>query len=236
MNESDDFVTHVGIVNRECERFKLRSLTDDQFKSLVFLCSLQSPRFSDIRTRLLNRLEQDPTLTLSAITDEYQRLINLQRDTTLVQSRGQDGSGVHVVQHQIKSSRSTTSGPSNASAVPAANYSTPAQKKPPSPCWHCGAWHYVKFYPFQQHVCNHCQKVGHRNGFRQTAQFKSRRNSHTQRCFPKKPIASSRSLVAVFHNHAASRRKYLTLSINGQPIRLQLDTASDITILLEKAW
>ena len=236
MNESDDFVTHVGIVNRECERFKLRYITDDQFKSLVFLCSLQSPRFSDIRTRLLNRLEQDPTLTLSAITDEYQRLINLQRDTTLVQSGGQDVSEVHVVQHQIKSSRSTTSGPSNASAVPAANYSTPAQKKPPSSCWHCEAWHYIKFCSFQQHVCNHCQKIGYRNGFCQTAQFKSRRNSHMQRRFPKKPIAPSRSLVAVFHNPAASRRKYLTLSSNGQPIRLQLDTASDITILSEKAW
>ena len=57
-----------------------------------------------------------------------------------------------------------------------------------------------------------------------------------QRRFPKKPVASSRSLIAAFHNHTATRRKFLTLSINGQPIRLQLDIASDITILSEKAW
>ena len=56
MHESDDFLTHIGIVNRECESFNLKSLTDDQFKSLVFICSLQSPQFADIRTRLLNRL------------------------------------------------------------------------------------------------------------------------------------------------------------------------------------
>ena len=105
MHESDDFVTHIGIVNRECERFKLKSLTDDQFKSLVFICSLQSPQFADIRTRLLNRLEQDPTLTLNASADEYQRLVNLQRDTTLVQSGGQDGSEVHAVQQHIKPSK-----------------------------------------------------------------------------------------------------------------------------------
>ena len=103
MNESDDFLTHIGIVNRECERFKLKSLTDDQFKSLVFICSLQSSKFADIRTRLLNRLEQDPSLTLNAIAEEYQRLINLQRDTTLIQSGGQGGSEVHAVQRQHKS-------------------------------------------------------------------------------------------------------------------------------------
>ncbi|CAH8541265.1 unnamed protein product [Schistosoma intercalatum] len=131
MNESDDFLTHIGVVNRECERFKLRSLTEDQFKSLVLICSLQSPKFFDIRTRLLNRLEQDPTLTLNAIIDEYQRIINLQLDTTLVQSGGQGGSEVHAVQHQKKSSRSTNSSPSNTSAVSIYNHSKPAQKKPP---------------------------------------------------------------------------------------------------------
>ncbi|CAH8671840.1 unnamed protein product [Schistosoma bovis] len=236
MNESDDFLTHVGVVNRECERFKLRSLTEDQFKSLILICSLQSPKFSDIRTRLLNRLEQDPTLTLNAIIDEYQRIINLQRDTTLVQSGGQGGSEVHAVQHQKKSSRSTNSSPSNASAVSISNHSKPVQKKPPSPCWHCGAWHYVKFCPFKQHVCDRCQKVGHKSGFCKSNRFNNRRNAQTQRRFHKKPITSSRSLAAVFHTHAATRRKFLTLSINGQPVRLQLDTASDITILSKKTW
>ena len=37
MNDSDDFLTHVGLVNRECERFKLKSLTDEQFKSLMLI-------------------------------------------------------------------------------------------------------------------------------------------------------------------------------------------------------
>ena len=60
----DDWVTYAGIVNRECENSKLRQMTDDQFKCLIFICGLQSAQDADIRTRLLNRMEQDPELTL----------------------------------------------------------------------------------------------------------------------------------------------------------------------------
>ncbi|VDP41589.1 unnamed protein product [Schistosoma margrebowiei] len=81
MNENDDFLTHVGVVNRECECFRLKSLTEDQFKALILICSLQHQKFSDLRTRLLSRLDQGPKLTLSNIANEYQGLINLQRDT-----------------------------------------------------------------------------------------------------------------------------------------------------------
>nr|CAH8867208.1 unnamed protein product [Trichobilharzia regenti] len=96
MNENDDFLTHVGTVNREFERFRLRSLTDDQFKALILICSLQSPRFTDIRTRLLNQLEQNPKLTLHDIADEYQRLINLQKDTHLVESTPSRSSDIYA--------------------------------------------------------------------------------------------------------------------------------------------
>ncbi|KAA3681636.1 uncharacterized protein DEA37_0013338 [Paragonimus westermani] len=42
--------------------------------------------------------------------------------------------------------------------------------------------------------------------------------------------------MAVFQVNASSRRKFITLHINGQPVRLQLDTASDITNISEKLW
>ncbi|CAH8288100.1 unnamed protein product [Schistosoma rodhaini] len=112
----------------------------------------------------------------------------------------------------------------------------PVHKKPPSPCWHCGAWHYVKVCPFKQQVCDRCHKVGHKSGFCQSHRPNRRRNAQTQRRYTKKQLPSSRSLAAVFHTHAATRRKFLTLSINGQPVRLQLDTASDITILSKDTW
>ncbi|CAH8598150.1 unnamed protein product [Schistosoma rodhaini] len=105
MNEDDDFLTHVGIVNRECERFRLKSLSEDQFKALILICSLQFQKFSDNRTRLLCRLDQDPKLTLSDMANEYQRLVNLQRDTTMVQNGGSSRSKVRVVQKTTNQNR-----------------------------------------------------------------------------------------------------------------------------------
>ena len=46
----------------------------------------------------------------------------------------------------------------------------------------------------------------------------------------------SLSLIASFQSNAADLRKYVSLLINGQPARLQLDTASDITIISHTLW
>ena len=35
--EDEDFFTYVGVVNRDCEKFKLEELSPDQFKCLVFV-------------------------------------------------------------------------------------------------------------------------------------------------------------------------------------------------------
>ncbi|VDO88238.1 unnamed protein product [Schistosoma margrebowiei] len=72
--EADEYGVLADIVNRECERFKLRSLTDDQFKCLIFIKALQSPQDAEVRTRLLARLDQDPNVTLRTLTDECKRL------------------------------------------------------------------------------------------------------------------------------------------------------------------
>nr|CAH8845740.1 unnamed protein product [Trichobilharzia regenti] len=169
MNENDDFLTHVGTVNRECERFRLRSLTDDQFKALILICSLQSPRFTDIRTQLLNQLEQNPKLTLHDIADEYQRLINLQKDTHLVESTPSRSSDIHALR-KSKNLSSSTPDPPSPNVPRKSTHTRPtsqntAKKTPPSPCWHCGAWHFVKSCPYKNHRCSKCKIIGHKNGF-----------------------------------------------------------------------
>ncbi|CAH8651202.1 unnamed protein product [Heterobilharzia americana] len=171
MNENDDSLTHIGIVNRECEKFKLKSITDDQSKSLILICSLQSSNFSIIRMRLMNRLEQEPALTLNDIAAKYQRLVNLQRDASLVQSGHQGDHEVHAVRQTSNFSApfsgQKTSGSSSAVLHPKISYHTRrnTKKTPPSPCWHCGAWHFVKYCPYRQNKCRDCKTVGHKNGF-----------------------------------------------------------------------
>nr|VZH95151.1 unnamed protein product [Spirometra erinaceieuropaei] len=77
----DDFITYAGLVNREYGRFQLGSLTEDQFKCLIFICDLQSPKDADIRTRLLSKVQQSTSFTLQELAAECQTLINLMHDS-----------------------------------------------------------------------------------------------------------------------------------------------------------
>ncbi|BHF82498.1 hypothetical protein SprV_0802563600 [Sparganum proliferum] len=53
-----------------------------------------------------------------------------------------------------------------------------------------------------------------------------------------KPQSVGNSLIplAAFQLNASGRRKFVDVLLNGQAVRLQLDTASDITIISERLW
>ncbi|KFD52634.1 hypothetical protein M513_06481 [Trichuris suis] len=82
--DCDDFITYAGMVNRECDQFQLNALTEDQFKCLVFVSGLQSAIDSEIRLRLLNKMEADPNVTIQALIEECRRITSLNQDATLV--------------------------------------------------------------------------------------------------------------------------------------------------------
>ncbi|KAA3676724.1 uncharacterized protein DEA37_0001501 [Paragonimus westermani] len=48
--------------------------------------------------------------------------------------------------------------------------------------------------------------------------------------------AKSSSLVAAFKTEFESRRQYITVSINNSPVRFQLDTTGDITLITGSTW
>ncbi|KAA3675571.1 uncharacterized protein DEA37_0000796 [Paragonimus westermani] len=77
--DSDDLVTYAGIVNRECERFKLFPLTEDEYKCVILVCGLHSSNDADLRTRLLKRIQQDESVTLQVLaTEGIKILLSLQ--------------------------------------------------------------------------------------------------------------------------------------------------------------
>ena len=65
--------------------FQLKSLTEDQFKCLIFIAGLQSPNDADIRTRLLSMLEQDRDIAVQTLTTECHSLLKLKRDIEMMQ-------------------------------------------------------------------------------------------------------------------------------------------------------
>lgn len=84
-DDNEDFFAYAGKVNSQCENFQLKSLTEDQFKCLIFVAGLQSPNDADIRTRLLSMLDQDRHISVQTLTTECQRLIKLKRDNEMIQ-------------------------------------------------------------------------------------------------------------------------------------------------------
>ena len=79
--------------------------------------------------------------------------------------------------------------------------------------------------------------MGHKDNFCQLPLFSNQSHSKSRRGPSKtKPVTSANSLVTTFQSNATSRRKFLTVYINGEPVRLQLDTASDITVLSKSVW
>lgn len=209
----EDIVSYTGRVNKECERFKLKSITDEQFKSLIFVAGLTSSEDADIRTRLLSKLDSVQEFSVQEMTAEYLRLMNLKHDSQMVQGM-HSSADITTVDKVTRFQRPFIR---QRPFVPSV--------KPPAPCWKCGAWHFVRFCPFQNHVCQKCHRIGHRETHcirTPTSDSRIRRQSNIVH------TASTTNFIQL--------RKYITLLINNCSISLQIDTASDITIISHSSW
>ncbi|BHF81704.1 hypothetical protein SprV_0802483700 [Sparganum proliferum] len=63
-----------------------------------------------------------------------------------------------------------------------------------------------------------------------------RRRFRPKRKSKHQSVGNSLSLLAAFQLNVSGRRKFVDVLLNGHAVRLQLDTASDITIISERLW
>ena len=212
-----DFTTFAYTVNKECERFKFSSITDEQFKYLIFVCRLRSASYRDVHTRILSRIEQNQDMTLQQVTEECRGLVNLKHDSDMVQQ-----------------SVATTTSKTN--TIQGRQYSTPAgstQKKPPFTCWNSVGRHFARKCSFKAHRCRECTQQGHKEGFCTPSVHQTTNKRPYNKCRLKR---KTQSLVATFLLNSKSNRKYVSVKLNSHPVRLQIDTASDITLISQRQW
>ncbi|XP_055527169.1 uncharacterized protein K02A2.6-like [Wyeomyia smithii] len=228
-SEAEDIISYGGKVNRACEDFDFNNVKIDQFKCLVFVCGMKAHCYADIRAKLLSRIEGETVeapVSLQNLIDDYQRLVNLKADTSLIERQSSSKPTVHAVQEkQVKFRQQQSSKSDN--------------KLPRTPCWQCGQMHYVRDCTFSNHLCKQCNCIGHKEGY--YGCFSKPKPTQVQGEKKKKSHKSSKAESRVIYivNHIAqhsSKRKFVPTFINGIATKLQLDTASDITVISERTW
>lgn len=86
--EWEDYTTFASIVNKHCDDFRLAELSANNFKCLIFVQELVSTKDAEIRRRILNKLENEPNITLQQIAEECQRNVSLKRDSKNIKESG----------------------------------------------------------------------------------------------------------------------------------------------------
>ncbi|XP_049283851.1 uncharacterized protein K02A2.6-like [Anopheles funestus] len=229
--KSEDMLAYASRVNRACIDFELGKLTEDQLKCLVFVCGLREEEDTDIRTRLLARIEDKRDMSLDQLAAECKRLDTIKKqgamitrptEQVLAVKSGEQQQSAAMPHQQPFQQRSTFSARGRRIQQNNENVSF---AKPKNPCWLCGALHWMRECTFTNHTCTDCGRTGHRDGFCNTA---NRRRVKRETIYNR--------VVTVNVCRVKQKRKYVNALINGVTTQLQLDTGSDITIINQNLW
>lgn len=228
----EDIAAYGARVNQETVDFDLKALTDQQFKVLVFIMGLQSANDKSVRTRLLNL--QDKTdakdVSLQSMITEAERIIQIEKDSVI----GSHTDSIHLVSapktHQ--QSNSDNKGKSynpNSKPKPTTSSSSSA---PRTPCWQCGALHYVKDCSYANHTCTRCGGEGHKEGY---CDALGNKNKIGKQRAQQQHERDEQIRLVVNHSPSADRpivnRLFVDVVVNNAKLTLQFDSGSDLTVI-----
>ena len=135
-------------MNKLYNDFKLAELTADYLKCLIFSLGLVSAEDAEVRRRVLTKLENEHGLTLQKLAENFQRVVSVKCDSKTIEESG-------VPQIRKTRSKSTAYSPQKDKRQISCSKSRNKQnanrlKKQPGPCYHCGKWHWMKFWPVKK--------------------------------------------------------------------------------------
>lgn len=244
IEESESYRAYGARVNKMGEKFDLASLTADDFKTLLFISGLKDARHSLVLEKLLNKVNEQQR-KLEAITDdatraafvklkvndlinEAQNIISLKKDKSVV-SEALPPTPAFGEVNAINSRKSGKQPPTRQSPSSAAgSFGNKASR----PCKFCGDGHWDRDCVFKARQCDSCKAVGHKSGFCTTAAEALRAEIEKLRKYQRR----SEAAVSVVSENARSDRKFLTPRINNRFVKLQVDSASDLTIISANNW
>ncbi|XP_055529709.1 uncharacterized protein K02A2.6-like [Wyeomyia smithii] len=215
--DGDDYLAYSCKVNKACVDFKLSELTEEQFKCLIYVCGLKSKQEAEIRMRLISKFNESADLTLQQIVEQCNGL-----DTVMVEG---SSSSVNALAFPKRTSSKWHS----------SSDSSKNRDLPKTPCWSCGGMHFNKDCRFKDHRCNECGKHGHREGYCTCFSSSGNSASHSDKKKKKKNKRQPFSKIVSVRS-IDQHRKFVELQLNNVPLRLQLDTGSDISIISQRSW
>lgn len=238
MCDSEDFSEYAARVNKYAEKFDIAHCTNDDFKVLLFVCGLKSSKVSLILEKLLTKIDNQHVELEKAANDQARELIhklNLQdlvneaeRITCLKLDKGKIGETSSTAEvHAVKINSYNKEKPKN--TYQSDKSKTESSAPCYSPCPACGEVHWYKNCLYKE-TCETCNKKGHKSIY--CSSFK---------LFLSRPRASSfnksgSAKVNALKVNSVTNRKFINPLVNGAALKLQYDTASDMTIISKANW
>ena len=194
-------------------------MSADNFKCLIFAQGLVSAKNSEIRQRVLSKLESEPGLALQKLAEDCQCVVSVKND-----SKNIEVSGVVYVRRTNYKPKNYTPGKSSENkkyvqTLTKNRHPIQKLKLPTSPCSRCGRQYWSTNCFYKNKTCKECGKIGHKATCCRNKGNKNR-------------VRQARSNIKTEKN----RRKYVTVNILDKKVDLQIDSSSNLSIINLHTW
>ena len=80
-------MNYVSRINFDFEKSDFKSISNDHFKCILFVCGLRNGRYTDVGSRTLKLIEEKREISLQDLVDECVRMETIMSDTNMTQNK-----------------------------------------------------------------------------------------------------------------------------------------------------